>query len=43
MHIIRRVRVGSVYIYDPVLLDQTAEHLRHVEPGILVRIVNMSE
>lgn len=41
MQYIRRVRVGSVYVYDPVLLDQTAKHLRHVEPGLLVRVVNM--
>lgn len=35
-----KVRAGRTYTYDPVPLDQFAGHLRHIEPGTLVRVVS---
>lgn len=37
----RRVRTGSVYVFDPVPIDASARHLLHVERGIFVRVVNL--
>jgi hypothetical protein len=35
-----KVRVGGVYTFEPVPMDQSAAHLRHVEPGLFVRVIN---
>jgi hypothetical protein len=37
----RRVRAGSVYVYDPVPCDRCDERLRHIEPGLFVRVVSL--
>jgi hypothetical protein len=39
--IARRVRAGSVYVFDPVPLDQSDPRLAHVEPGLYVRVVHL--
>lgn len=36
-----RVRAGCVYVYAPVLYDQCDSKLKHVETGLLVRVVNL--
>lgn len=42
MSSIRRVRVGNLYHYDPVLIDRTSRHTHHIEPGLYVRVINMT-
>src|SRR5271166_2831399 len=37
----QRVRVGSIYLYDPVLLDKFARHLTGVRRGSTVRVINV--